>query len=542
MRSARATGGRGADRRFGCRVPAPASGPRTRMSSSSSTIRRSAHPLRDHLARAGVATRPYYDPAIPDLTAFSGIVASADRSRDLARRSFAVPIHGRLSDARRRAGRARRCCRSPAGRDRSRGGHPGRRSSLRRGDQRPVPDGRRPGRRLDRRARSAARADATADPPIVWVDDQAAFEPDLPILPAIGSVARRGIVERLVGEGRALATFVHPSAVVAPSAVLEPGCVVFPNVVVGARTRIGRGTIVNRGALIGHHTTIGAFGFVGPGANIAGKVVDRRRGPCRDRGDRARRIDGRGRRDHRGRCGRRRDVAAGTHGRRASQPGRWSAMTDELIINLAPTGMVPTRADSPHVPLTPAEVAADVRRCADLGASIVHLHPRDDDGDGRARIRPSSRHSSARSARPSPDIVDLRHDERADRPGTVGSRRGARSRGRPSSGDGQPDPRLAQLPEAGVDQRAGHVSPALRPGCASAASSQSGRSSTSGCSTMRPYLRTKGLLGDPVYVNLLLGSLGDAAGDPVQPRARGGASARRRDLGCHRASAGTSSP
>lgn len=117
------------------------------------------------------------------------------------------------------------------------------------------------------------RADPDADPPIVWVDDQAGFEPGLPILPAIGGVARRGIVERLVGEGRRLATFVHPSAVVAPSAVLEPGCVVFPLVVIGARTRIGRGTIVNRGALIGHHSSIGAFGFVGPGANIAGKVT-----------------------------------------------------------------------------------------------------------------------------------------------------------------------------------------------------------------------------------------------------------------------------
>lgn len=53
--------------------------------------------LLEHLAAAGVGTRPYYDPAIPDLTAFTGRVASADRSRDLARRSFAVPIHGRLS-------------------------------------------------------------------------------------------------------------------------------------------------------------------------------------------------------------------------------------------------------------------------------------------------------------------------------------------------------------------------------------------------------------------------------------------------------------
>lgn len=55
-------------------------------------------PLRAHLEAAGVATKPYYDPAIPDLTAFEGRVASADGSRALARRSFAVPIHGRLRE------------------------------------------------------------------------------------------------------------------------------------------------------------------------------------------------------------------------------------------------------------------------------------------------------------------------------------------------------------------------------------------------------------------------------------------------------------
>lgn len=119
----------------------------------------------------------------------------------------------------------------------------------------------------------AEAAKGRSDPPIVWVDDQAGFCPDLPILPAIGSVERRGILERLVAEGRTLSTFIHPSAVVAPSAVIEAGCVVFPMVVVGARSRIGRGTIVNRGALIGHHTTIGPFGFVGPGANLAGKIT-----------------------------------------------------------------------------------------------------------------------------------------------------------------------------------------------------------------------------------------------------------------------------
>jgi uncharacterized protein (DUF849 family) len=54
---------------------------------------------------------------------------------------------------------------------------------------------------------------------------------------------------------------------------------------------------------------------------------------------------------------------------------------DKLIINAALTGMVPTRRDSPHVPLRVEEIVADARRCCDAGASIVHLHARDDDGE-----------------------------------------------------------------------------------------------------------------------------------------------------------------
>jgi sugar O-acyltransferase (sialic acid O-acetyltransferase NeuD family) len=118
-----------------------------------------------------------------------------------------------------------------------------------------------------------ARVDAAHDPPILWVDGQAAFEPDLPILPAIGSVARKGIVTRLVGEGRSLATLIHPTAVVAPSAIIEPGCVVFPLVVVAARARIGQGTVLNRASLVGHHTVVGPYSFLGPGANVCGLVT-----------------------------------------------------------------------------------------------------------------------------------------------------------------------------------------------------------------------------------------------------------------------------
>jgi len=51
-----------------------------------------------------------------------------------------------------------------------------------------------------------------------------------------------------------------------------------------------------------------------------------------------------------------------------------------LILNLAPTGMVPSRADSPLVPLSVTEIADDVAECAALGVSMVHLHARDADG------------------------------------------------------------------------------------------------------------------------------------------------------------------
>lgn len=55
-------------------------------------------------------------------------------------------------------------------------------------------------------------------------------------------------------------------------------------------------------------------------------------------------------------------------------------MTAPLIINLAPTGLLPTRAQSPHVPLSAQEVAADCARCVAAGASMLHLHARGADG------------------------------------------------------------------------------------------------------------------------------------------------------------------
>ena len=61
-------------------------------------------------------------------------------------------------------------------------------------------------------------------------------------------------------------------------------------------------------------------------------------------------------------------------------PALLSALERPVPIVLAPTGMVPTRAMTPHVPLTPKEIARDVEAAAAIGITSVHLHARDDEG------------------------------------------------------------------------------------------------------------------------------------------------------------------
>ena len=51
-----------------------------------------------------------------------------------------------------------------------------------------------------------------------------------------------------------------------------------------------------------------------------------------------------------------------------------------FIVNLACTGVIPTRAMSPHVPLSHDEILVDVARAISLGVQMVHLHARDANG------------------------------------------------------------------------------------------------------------------------------------------------------------------
>lgn len=49
----------------------------------------------------------------------------------------------------------------------------------------------------------------------------------------------------------------------------------------------------------------------------------------------------------------------------------------DLIVNFTPNGMIPTKDVNPFVPITPEEIARDVRDALELGITMVHLHARD---------------------------------------------------------------------------------------------------------------------------------------------------------------------
>lgn len=55
-------------------------------------------------------------------------------------------------------------------------------------------------------------------------------------------------------------------------------------------------------------------------------------------------------------------------------------MKNKVILTLAPTGNVPTKAMNPHVPLTPSEIAAQIYECWQEGAAVAHIHTRDKEG------------------------------------------------------------------------------------------------------------------------------------------------------------------
>ncbi|MBW2364798.1 MAG: 3-keto-5-aminohexanoate cleavage protein, partial [Deltaproteobacteria bacterium] len=48
----------------------------------------------------------------------------------------------------------------------------------------------------------------------------------------------------------------------------------------------------------------------------------------------------------------------------------------KFILNFTPTGMIPTKEMTPHVPIQPQEIIEQVLEAVELGANMAHIHAR----------------------------------------------------------------------------------------------------------------------------------------------------------------------
>ena len=57
-----------------------------------------------------------------------------------------------------------------------------------------------------------------------------------------------------------------------------------------------------------------------------------------------------------------------------------SNLKNKRIITVATTGAWPTKEQNPNVPLQPHEIGEEIYQCWKIGASVAHVHVRDEEG------------------------------------------------------------------------------------------------------------------------------------------------------------------
>src|SRR3970282_2878886 len=71
------------------------------------------------------------------------------------------------------------------------------------------------------------------------------------------------------------------------------------------------------------------------------------------------------------------DSSTATMGVSRTRRSPMAAQRDKVIVTCAVTGSIHTPTMSPHLPITPLEIADAAIGAAEAGAAIIHLHSRD---------------------------------------------------------------------------------------------------------------------------------------------------------------------
>ena len=187
-----------------------------------------------------------------------------------------------------------------------------------------------------------------------------------------------------------------------------------------------------------------------------------------------------------------------------------------FFINLACTGVIPTKAMNPNTPLSHDEIVADVAQALTLGVQMVHVHARDHDGIHTADPRLYGR--LVESIRDLPEgrelIVCVTTSGRQD--ASFVSRSGVLDLG----GDARPDMASLTLSSMNFAQSASINQPETIRRLAEHMRMRGIKPELevfdAGMANFAGVLLKEGLLEAPLYVNVLLGNMAGAQADLLQ--------------------------
>ena len=188
------------------------------------------------------------------------------------------------------------------------------------------------------------------------------------------------------------------------------------------------------------------------------------------------------------------------------------AIRMNLIINFTPTGMIPTKEMTPHVPISVNEIVEDVHEAVEIGITMVHIHARDQ-RTGKPTYRADVYRDIIEGIRKfSKDLVvcvslsgrNFKEFEKRTEPLQL-------------DGDSKPDMGSLTLSSVNFNHQASVNSPDMIQSLALEMKRRSILAELEafegGMINYAKYLEKKGLLEPPHYFNLLLGNIACAQAD-----------------------------
>jgi len=183
-----------------------------------------------------------------------------------------------------------------------------------------------------------------------------------------------------------------------------------------------------------------------------------------------------------------------------------------LILNFTPTGMIPTKETTSHVPVSVAEIIENVHRAVELGITMIHLHARDPETAEpayRADIYEAIINGIRRFSSDLVICVSLS--------GRVFNRFEQRAEVLQLAGDCKPDMGSLTLSSVNFNRQASINEPELIKGLAAEMQAKGIvpelEAFDTGMVNYARYLARKQLMEPPYYFNLILGNISCAQAD-----------------------------